>query len=129
MVTYVVVTILSFISIVVMSIPYVRWVLASLCIASAVLADLVVDEILYKQRGLGDVLDYLQLTHSEKNVFANSGEKLFSDFKSSMKPTGNGIICFWNDVDKNTLDINISSSLILFVFVAIDKKPAKTRST
>ena len=77
----------------------------ALAISTAFMVEAVADWFLYNQRGIGDILDYLELYHTEDNSFVSSSPTLFSDFKTAIKPSGKGIICFWNDVDEN-LNIN-----------------------
>ena len=89
-----------------MCIPYVGPFLGFLGLSTAVLADAVVEWLIFNQRGLGDVLDYLGLFHLEENILLNPNTNLFGNFKTAMKPSGDGIICYFNDVDKNTLEIN-----------------------
>lgn len=76
-----------------------------LAISTALVVEMVVDWFLYNQRGIGDILDYLELFHREDNSFTSSSSTLFSDFKNAIRPRGKGILCFWNDVDEN-LNIN-----------------------
>ncbi|MBO4737398.1 MAG: hypothetical protein J5627_03050 [Bacilli bacterium] len=92
---------LAFLSAGLLCIPGAGPFLAFLTMSTAVMADAISDWLLYNQRGLGDVLDYLDLDHYEENVLVNQNSNLFGDFKTRMKPSGNGIMCFWNVVDGN----------------------------
>ncbi|MCR5692687.1 MAG: hypothetical protein K6G74_01775 [Bacilli bacterium] len=59
----------------------------------------VVDYLLYEQRGLGDVIDCLDLKHIENGIIDFPKESLFDEFKGNIGSDGNGIICFWKGVD------------------------------
>ena len=100
-INYAIIPGLAFLSVGLLCIPVAGPFLASLTMSTAVMADAVSDWLLYNQRGLGDVLDYLDLDHYEENVLVNQNSNLFGGFKTRMKPAGNGIMCFWNVIDGN----------------------------
>lgn len=103
-------------------IPFIGPALATIMVGASVSAGLIIDWFFTNQRGIGDVMDYLGLFHTEENCLTNSQSPLFSHFKNEMKPRGNGIICFWNSVDEN-LNIDFTHGAH-FVYVSSNTLPS-----
>ena len=103
-------------------IPIFGPALATIMVGASVSAGLIIDWFFTNQRGIGDVMDYLGLFHTEENCLTNSQSPLFSHFKNEMKPRGNGIICFWNSVDEN-LNIDFTHGAH-FVYVSSNTLPS-----